>query len=95
MKEKIKAETQDFCKRLGEYRQHFAWSALQVFDQKGNLLLQKETCFDRIYSWTSKDDIFLSLQSNNNNNNNNNNINTSGDSKVRIYDSFSHYHNCK
>ena len=63
MRDKLKAEISDSCKRLGDYRQTFAWSALQVFDLRRNLLLPTETVFDRIYSWTTKDEILTALQS--------------------------------
>ena len=49
---KIKYETADYCSRLGQYRQAFGWSILQVFDAKGNLLLDENSHFENIYVHT-------------------------------------------
>lgn len=36
-KGKVSEVVADFCGRLGAYRQHFCWSAIQLIDEKGEL----------------------------------------------------------
>jgi hypothetical protein len=48
----------DYCKRLGKYRQPFGWGAVQVFDPKGNLLLGENCLINKIYVRNPKDDLF-------------------------------------
>lgn len=57
VKGKIENEAEEYCKRLGKYRQAFAWTATQVFDAKGNLLLPETTQIDTIYSRNPREPI--------------------------------------
>lgn len=60
---KISNEATEFCSRYGRYRQPFAISALQVFDNKGQLLLNENTEFTGLYARTGREDLFTALQS--------------------------------
>ena len=62
VKGRIKDEVKDYCARLGKYRQPFCWAAVQVFDPKGNLLLQESTKLESIYSRTTRDSISSLVQ---------------------------------
>lgn len=57
IKGKIQYEAEDYCQRLGKYRQPFGWAVLQVFDAKGNLLLQPDTRFQEIFAKNARDSI--------------------------------------
>lgn len=59
---KIKNDATEFCSRYGRYRQPFAISALQVFDNKGQLLLNDSTTFSVLYARNGREDIFTILQ---------------------------------
>eukprot|EP01091_Cochliopodium_minus_P014114 TRINITY_DN4729_c0_g2_i1.p1 TRINITY_DN4729_c0_g2~~TRINITY_DN4729_c0_g2_i1.p1 ORF type:complete len:1936 (-),score=552.25 TRINITY_DN4729_c0_g2_i1:12-5237(-) len=52
-----------FCKRLGKYRQMFALSFLQVFDEKGNFRLEGQQEFNPVYPQNPKDDLFDLIES--------------------------------
>ena len=47
-----------FCKRLGKYRQMFAWSFLKVFDEKSNFRLDGQQEFNPVYPHNPKDNLF-------------------------------------
>jgi hypothetical protein len=42
---KLVKEAEATCARLGKYTQPFAWSAVPVFDERGNFILERETVF--------------------------------------------------
>ncbi|KAL6048775.1 Dedicator of cytokinesis protein 6 [Balamuthia mandrillaris] len=55
---KVEQGVLGFCKRLGAYRQLFAWGAIPVFDRNNALMLTEETEFDALYPAHCKDNIF-------------------------------------
>jgi hypothetical protein len=48
-------QIETFCQRLGGYRQQFCWSAAQVFDDSGNLLLKEDNQWKELLGVTVKD----------------------------------------
>jgi len=48
-KEKLHQQADEFCQRLGGYRQPMAWSILPVFNPDGSLFITPTATFKPIY----------------------------------------------
>lgn len=51
---RIKGEVDDYCQRMGRFRQPFGWSAIQVFDPKGNLNVTGDSLFESIFHYVGE-----------------------------------------
>eukprot|EP01114_Cavostelium_apophysatum_P003911 TRINITY_DN1404_c0_g1_i1.p1 TRINITY_DN1404_c0_g1~~TRINITY_DN1404_c0_g1_i1.p1 ORF type:complete len:1840 (+),score=629.05 TRINITY_DN1404_c0_g1_i1:76-5595(+) len=54
-KERLVAQTQQFCSRLGQFKQPFCWSMVPIFGDDGKLAIGNETDFKPMYRQKATD----------------------------------------